>query len=97
MSLVSNWQQCKSPTSANDSAARANFSKLAKRKKLKPEDCRFIVARGTDFADALKVIFCLPEFLVEDCGKRFEGLVAGDFPAIDKHCRCARNAELCSI
>jgi hypothetical protein len=25
---------------------------------------------------SLKVIFCLAEFLVEDCGKRFEGLVA---------------------
>jgi nucleotide-binding universal stress UspA family protein len=33
--------------------ARENFSKLAKRKNLKPEDCRFFVARGTDFADII--------------------------------------------
>jgi nucleotide-binding universal stress UspA family protein len=33
--------------------ARENFSKLAKRKKLKPEDCRFIIARGTNFADII--------------------------------------------
>jgi nucleotide-binding universal stress UspA family protein len=33
--------------------ARENFTKLAKRKKLKPEDCRFIVARGTNFADVI--------------------------------------------
>jgi nucleotide-binding universal stress UspA family protein len=33
--------------------ARENFNKLAKRKKLKPKDCRFIVARGTDFADII--------------------------------------------
>jgi nucleotide-binding universal stress UspA family protein len=30
--------------------ARENFRKLAKRKRLKPEDCQFIVARGTNFA-----------------------------------------------
>jgi nucleotide-binding universal stress UspA family protein len=53
LSLVSNWRQSKFPTSANDSAARANFGKLPKRKKLKPEDCRFIVARGTNFADVI--------------------------------------------
>ena len=33
--------------------ARKNFSKLAKRKNLKPEDCRFIVARGTNFAEVV--------------------------------------------
>jgi nucleotide-binding universal stress UspA family protein len=33
--------------------ARENFSRLAKRKKLKPEECRFIVARGTDFAEVI--------------------------------------------
>jgi nucleotide-binding universal stress UspA family protein len=33
--------------------ARENFSRLAKRKKLKPEDCRFIVARGTNFAEII--------------------------------------------
>ena len=33
--------------------ARANFSKLAKRKNLKSEDCRFFVARGTDFAEII--------------------------------------------
>jgi nucleotide-binding universal stress UspA family protein len=33
--------------------ARDNFKKLAKRKKLKPEDCRFLVARGTDYADVI--------------------------------------------
>ncbi|HXV79179.1 MAG TPA: universal stress protein [Candidatus Binatia bacterium] len=33
--------------------ARENFRKLAKRKKLKPEDCRFVVARGTNFADII--------------------------------------------
>jgi nucleotide-binding universal stress UspA family protein len=36
-----------------DRDARENFGKLAKRKKLKPEDCRFIVARGTNFADVI--------------------------------------------
>jgi len=30
-----------------------NFSKLAKRKNLKPEDCRFFVAQGTDCADII--------------------------------------------
>ena len=33
--------------------ARENFNKLAKHKKIKPEDCRFVVARGTDFADII--------------------------------------------
>jgi nucleotide-binding universal stress UspA family protein len=33
--------------------ARENFSRLAKRKKLKPEDCRFIVAHGTNFAEVI--------------------------------------------
>jgi nucleotide-binding universal stress UspA family protein len=33
--------------------ARENFSRLAKRKKLKPEDCRFIVARGTNFSEVI--------------------------------------------
>lgn len=33
--------------------ARENFRKLAKRKKLKPEDCRLIVARGTNFAEVI--------------------------------------------
>ena len=33
--------------------ARKNFSKLAKRKNLKPEHCRFIVARGTNFAEVV--------------------------------------------
>ena len=33
--------------------ARENFRKLAKRKKLKPEDCQFIVARGTNFAEVI--------------------------------------------
>ena len=33
--------------------ARENFSRLAKRKKLKPADCRFVVARGTDFAEII--------------------------------------------
>ena len=33
--------------------ARESFSKLAKRKKLKPQDCRFMVAHGTDFADVI--------------------------------------------
>jgi nucleotide-binding universal stress UspA family protein len=33
--------------------ARENFKRLAKRKKLKPEDCRFIVARGTNFAEII--------------------------------------------
>jgi nucleotide-binding universal stress UspA family protein len=33
--------------------ARENFSRLAKRKKLKPEDCRLIVARGTNFAEVI--------------------------------------------
>ena len=33
--------------------ARENFSRLAKRKKLKPEHCRFIVARGTNFAEVV--------------------------------------------
>jgi nucleotide-binding universal stress UspA family protein len=33
--------------------ARENFRKLAKRKKLKPEDCRLIVAHGTNFAEVI--------------------------------------------
>jgi universal stress protein A len=33
--------------------ARENFRKLAKRKKLKPQDCQFIVARGTNFAEVI--------------------------------------------
>jgi nucleotide-binding universal stress UspA family protein len=33
--------------------ARENFRKLAKRKRLKPEDCQFIVARGTNFAEVI--------------------------------------------
>jgi nucleotide-binding universal stress UspA family protein len=33
--------------------ARVNFQRLAKRKKLKPEDCRFTVARGTNFAEVI--------------------------------------------
>jgi nucleotide-binding universal stress UspA family protein len=33
--------------------AREHFSRLAKRKKLKPEDCRLIVARGTNFAEVI--------------------------------------------
>ncbi|HSE86310.1 MAG TPA: universal stress protein [Candidatus Binatia bacterium] len=33
--------------------AHDNFRKLIKRKKLEPEDCRFLVARGTDFADVI--------------------------------------------
>ena len=33
--------------------ARENFRKLAKRKKLEPEDCRLIVARGTNFAEVI--------------------------------------------
>lgn len=33
--------------------ARENFSRLAKRKKLKPEDCRLIVARGTNFGEVI--------------------------------------------
>ena len=33
--------------------ARENFRRLAKRKKLKPEDCRFIVAHGTNFAEVI--------------------------------------------
>ena len=33
--------------------ARENFRRLAKRKKLKPEDCRLIVARGTNFAEVI--------------------------------------------
>jgi nucleotide-binding universal stress UspA family protein len=33
--------------------ARENFRKLAKRKKLKPEDCRLILARGTNFAEVI--------------------------------------------
>jgi nucleotide-binding universal stress UspA family protein len=33
--------------------ARESFMKLAKRKKLKPKDCQFIVARGTDFAEII--------------------------------------------
>src|SRR5262245_18902768 len=33
--------------------ARENFSKFAKRKKLTPADCRFVVARGTLFAEII--------------------------------------------
>jgi glycine betaine transporter len=33
--------------------AREHFRKLAKRKKLKPQDCQFIVARGTNFAEVI--------------------------------------------
>jgi nucleotide-binding universal stress UspA family protein len=33
--------------------ARENFRKLAKQKKLEPEDCRLIVARGTNFAEVI--------------------------------------------
>jgi nucleotide-binding universal stress UspA family protein len=33
--------------------AHESFMKLAKRKKLKPKDCQFIVARGTDFAEII--------------------------------------------
>jgi nucleotide-binding universal stress UspA family protein len=33
--------------------AHENFRRLARRKKLKPSDCRFVVARGTDFAEAI--------------------------------------------
>jgi len=33
--------------------ARENFSRLAKRKKLTLADCRFVVARGTNFAEII--------------------------------------------
>jgi universal stress protein A len=33
--------------------AHENFRRLARRKKLKPSDCRFIVARGTNFAETI--------------------------------------------
>jgi nucleotide-binding universal stress UspA family protein len=33
--------------------ARENFRRVAKRKKLKPADCRFIVASGTNFAEVI--------------------------------------------
>jgi nucleotide-binding universal stress UspA family protein len=33
--------------------ARANFSKLLKRKRLQPQDCELVLARGTDFADII--------------------------------------------
>jgi len=33
--------------------ARENFRKLTKRKRLKPEDCRLILARGTNYAEVL--------------------------------------------
>jgi len=33
--------------------ARENFRRLAKRKKLQPADCRFVVARGTNFAEII--------------------------------------------
>lgn len=34
-------------------AARESFTMLARRKKLKPSDCRFIVARSTNFAETI--------------------------------------------
>lgn len=33
--------------------ARANFEKLAKRKRLREKDCELVLARGTDFADII--------------------------------------------
>jgi nucleotide-binding universal stress UspA family protein len=33
--------------------ARENFAKLSRRKKLKPEHCRFVMARGTNFAEVI--------------------------------------------
>ena len=33
--------------------ARANFSKLMKRKGVKPRECELVLARGTDFADVI--------------------------------------------
>jgi nucleotide-binding universal stress UspA family protein len=33
--------------------ARENFRKLSRRKKLKPAQCRFVVARGTNFAEVI--------------------------------------------
>jgi nucleotide-binding universal stress UspA family protein len=33
--------------------ARENFKRLAKRKKIKPEECRFILARGANFAEII--------------------------------------------
>jgi nucleotide-binding universal stress UspA family protein len=33
--------------------ARENFRKLSQRKKLKPAQCRFVVARGTNFAEVI--------------------------------------------
>jgi nucleotide-binding universal stress UspA family protein len=33
--------------------ARENFRRLTRRKKLKPSDCRFVVARGTNFAETI--------------------------------------------
>ncbi|MGE5219479.1 MAG: universal stress protein [Chloroflexota bacterium] len=33
--------------------ARANFDKLARRKRLRAEDCKLVLARGTDFADVI--------------------------------------------
>jgi nucleotide-binding universal stress UspA family protein len=36
-----------------ESDAREKFNKLVKRKKLTPADCRFMVARGIDFADVI--------------------------------------------
>jgi len=33
--------------------ARESFRKLAKRKRLKPEDCRLVLARGTNFGEVI--------------------------------------------
>jgi nucleotide-binding universal stress UspA family protein len=33
--------------------AQENFRRLARRKNLKPSDCRFLVARGTNFAETI--------------------------------------------
>ena len=33
--------------------ARANFEKLARRKRLRAQDCKLLLARGTDFADVI--------------------------------------------
>lgn len=33
--------------------ARENFSKLIRRKKVAPEECELVLARGTDFADII--------------------------------------------
>ncbi len=33
--------------------ARANFEKLAKRKRLRAEECKLVLARGTDFAEII--------------------------------------------